>query len=122
MLHSELERRSLARAQLMARAPRWALFVTTAVLCIAGVRSITRGTPTAVKAANQPAPAASSLHLDGFAEAFARAYLTFDSGRPQDRAAALEPFIAPGMNDRATVGLPLQGERTVTWTSSLGRR
>jgi hypothetical protein len=64
----------------------------------------------------------SSVAVHGFAEAFARAYLSYDVADPRARAVSLAPFVSGELDEQAAVGLPLEGRRTVTWTATVGER
>ena len=102
--------RSSARSvRLRARLPRIAVSVVLAVLCLAGVRAIVAGPP---EPAPPPrAPDAGDLGAEGFAEGFARAYLSWDADNPERRehelaryaASELEPGagLEPGGSDQA---------------------
>jgi hypothetical protein len=92
-----------------------AVTVTAVLLCAAGLRTVlAHGAPTAVAAR---APAVSGdLSREAFAEAFARAYLTWDATRPTAYDAAVGRF-APGLVDDQAVVLPARGHQWVVWST-----
>jgi len=96
-----------------ARVPRYAFLAFVVVMCAAGARSILAPSSPA------PAPARGGLPLDyaeqSFALGFARAYLTYDSARPEAREAALEPFLAAGLELGAGFTPPASGAQRVEW-------
>lgn len=101
----------LARAR--ARVPRYAFLAFVVVMCAAGMRSIL------APAAPAPAPGRGGPPLDfaeqSFALGFARAYLTYDSAHPERREAALEPFLAAGLELGAGFVPPDSGAQRVRW-------
>jgi hypothetical protein len=123
MSSAALERRSVRRARVAARAPRWGFLVAVAVLSLAGLVSIVRGAPpSAGPAIAKPASVDDDVAVLGFAEAFARAYLAYDVADPEARVESLAPFVSGELDEQAAVGLPLEGRRRVTWTATLGQR
>lgn len=101
----------LGRAR--ARAPRYAFLALVLVVCVAGVRSIF------LPPSPAPAPGRIGPPTDyaeqNFALGFARAYLTYDAGRPEEREAALEPFVGSGLEAGAGFTPPDSGAQEVTW-------
>lgn len=87
MLVREPARLSLKGVQWRARSPRATFMVVCAVLSLLGLRSLTAARP----AASVAAPARVIAAPDGFAEGFARAYLT-SPGSEQQRDAALKVY------------------------------
>jgi len=106
--------RSSARyGRLRALAPRYAFLAFVVLMCVAGVRSII----------SPPAPSATPARegppLDyaeqSFALAFSRAYLTYDSARPEAREVALAPFAPSGFEIGAGFSPPQFGSQRVQW-------
>lgn len=91
MLVREPVRLSLSGVQWRARSPRVAFMVACAVLSLLGMRSLTAARPAASVAAPAPALAVP----DGFAEGFARAFLTTrDSERQREAALKVYGYMA----------------------------
>jgi hypothetical protein len=101
----------LGRAK--ARIPHYAFLAFVIVMCAAGVRSILAPPSPA------PAPTQGGPPLDyaeqSFALGFARAYLSYDSAHPEAREAALEPFVAGGLELGAGFTPPDSGAQQVEW-------
>jgi hypothetical protein len=110
----------LTTARRRARLPRRAVVVCAVVLSLLGARSLARGAPSAAR----PVPALSGVRTlsaaSGFAEAFARAYLTWDALRPENHAVALAPFVGPDVDVDAGLPVPVSGRSRVTWTATVG--
>jgi Conjugative transposon protein TcpC len=125
------------RVALAARAPRLVAGVLAGVLIVAGLRTVVAGPPDAARV-SVPA-AATDLAAEGFAQGFARAYLSWDPGHPEQRerelarfvsseldpGAGVEPSRVPQQVDSTTVvgSRPLgRGRRTVTVAARAGGR
>jgi hypothetical protein len=106
--------RSSARyGRIRARAPRYAFLAFVVVMCLAGVRSVL-----APPSPSIPAPASGppvDFAEQSYALAFARAYLTYDSSSPEEREAALAPFVASGFEIGAGFSPPQAGSQRVLW-------
>ncbi|MBS1895435.1 MAG: conjugal transfer protein [Actinobacteria bacterium] len=101
----------LGRAK--ARAPRYAFLALVLILCLAGLRSIF------VPPSDAPVGARTGPPTDyaeqNFALAFARAYLSYDAARPEEREAALRPFVGEGIEAGAGFTPPDHGSQDVSW-------
>lgn len=115
-----LERITLAAARRRALLPRRALLGVCAVLALLGVKGLLRPAPAPVieKVAVAAPPARESAA--GFAEAFARAYLTWDTARPELHSIALAPYLGPDIDADAGLPVPVDaGDQRVTWTATV---
>lgn len=117
-----IEQRSMRSIRLAARAPRWAVLATAALLSTRAIVDMAMPAAPPGVVVRPATPAASAAGLDGFAEGFARAYLTFDASAPQRREFALAPYLAPGADPHAWFALPSAGRQRVAWTASVGQR
>src|SRR5688572_26349103 len=86
----EVVTRPAWRLTAAARAPRALAGLVACVVMVAGVRTIIAGAPE--PSPPPPAPAGSDLGAESFAEAFVRAYLTWDADQPERREQALATF------------------------------
>lgn len=113
-----IDSRSLRVERWLARAPRIALLATAIVLSAAGIRSIAAG---AMKPA--PAPPRTAPRVDfgaaGFAETFARVYLSWDSDRPEHRDRLLASLTAETVDAGAGLQPPEGVNQTVTSASAV---
>lgn len=112
-----IARRSAARARVAAGAPRAALLIALGVLALLGLRALV-AEPAATAPAPAPQPPAASAA--GHAEAFARAYLTWEESRHEEREDALAALGAPGLGAGLTP--PLEGSQRVIWSAVLAER
>jgi len=60
------------------------------------------------------APATSDPAAEGFAALFARRYLTWDTGHPEEHQAAMAPFMGADSDADAGLRLPVSGSETVS--------
>lgn len=111
-----VRRRSLALVRLGARLPRIAVLVVCAFFAVLGLRVALAGSPAAI--APPPADPALRPHgeEDSLAEAFTRAYLSFDADRPEAHARAVAA-LAPDLEQGGGLVLPSAGSSHVSWTA-----
>lgn len=105
------------RASWAGRAPRLAFTILVWILVLAGLRSLVQGSTPPADPARTAARA--DLAAEGFAERFARAYLTWDSSRPEDHARAVEAFTSEGLESGAGYDPPRRGSQTAVWTAAI---
>lgn len=112
---------SLPRARRRALLPRRAFIAACVVLGLLGLRSllVAPAPPAATVSPASPQPRRPSA--EGFAQAFARAYLTWDAARPEEHAAGLAPFLGPDVDVDAGMPVPVRGRSRVIWTSAMGQ-
>src|SRR4051794_10120867 len=96
-----------------ARAPRAAVVVVACVLSAAGLRSLL--TPRPVRSEPSRAPVSGDTGARAVAEAFARAYLSFDPRRPELRSSRLADFGAA--LDDPSASSSGRERRSVRWTT-----
>jgi len=113
-----VDHRSLRTERWLARTPKIVLIATAVVLSAAGVRSI------AADADQQPpAPVRAAPRVDlgaaGFAETFARAYLSWDSSSPERRDRLLAALSAEALDAGAGLQPPEGQTQTVTSVSAV---
>ena len=112
------ETRSLMRVRLIARAPRVVFIGACALLALAGLRTTITGG--AVRAAPLEAPApVTDLGVSAFAEAFARAYLSYRGDDPAAHERAVAAFTTGDLDPGAGLEPPVKGSRRVTWTAAI---
>jgi hypothetical protein len=69
-----------------------------------------------------PASHTQDLAAEGFAQLFARAYLTWQAGDPEAHVRALSAFVGSGMEPGAGLQPPASGEEQVQWTEIVQER
>jgi hypothetical protein len=103
--------RSLGRARLAARAPRYLATATMLALCAAGLHAILF--PPSSAGPPPPPMAGADAPSADFALQFARAYLTYDAAHPAERRRALAPFLSQSLS--ADAGFTPTTGRHVLW-------
>lgn len=105
----------LWRAKAAARSPRAAFLIACAVLAVVGVRTLV--SPKPLKPAEPRAGIVVDAGAQSFAEAFARAYLTWDAESPESHERAVGRFLARGVEPSAGLLVPQRGSQHVRWTA-----
>lgn len=105
------------RVRLIARAPRVVFIGACAMLALAGLRSTITGgaVPAAAPVAQAPV---SDLGVTAFAEAFARAYLSYRGDDPAAHERAVAAFVSGDLDPGAGLEPPVTGSRRVSWTAA----
>jgi len=84
------------------------------VLCLAGIRSMFRPAPAVPPAPKVVLP---DQAAEAFAEAFARAYLSWDSAAPDRHERQVAGFISSDLDAGAGLQVPNTGSQQVQWTT-----
>jgi Conjugative transposon protein TcpC len=111
---------SLLAIRAAARTPRIALMVACAVLALVGLSALVSPRPPAATPARSQVPI--DLGAQAFAEAFARAYLTWDSNAPDVHERAVAKFLASDVDPAAGMVVPSTGSQRVAWTGIVADR
>lgn len=113
---------SLRSARMRARAPRLLAYSLVAILCIAGLRAILAGpAEPVVRPATGKGPR-TDRPAEAMAEGFVRAYLTWDSVRPETREESLADYLPESLDADAGLIPPVGTDQDVDWTAVLGTR
>jgi hypothetical protein len=117
----ELVTRSPRTTHALARGPRVVLLSALGVLAIAGARGAIAGSeePLPVSRASVPAQ---DLAAEGFAQSFARAYLTWDARRPELHEEQVAPYVSHALDPGAGLEPPDRGSQVVVWTAAVRDR
>jgi hypothetical protein len=112
----------LWRIRLVRELPRMLLLGASLAGLLASARfAIAPPRPRASTRADPPAPA-QDLAAEGFAQLFARRYLTWEANDPEAHQRALAPFVGAGMEPGAGLQPPSGGEEQVQWTEVVQER
>lgn len=103
-----------------ARASRLALYGMLAVLAFVGLRSILAGRAATLPLPRHATTARQAADPAGFAEAFVRAYLTYDPRRQDEHAAALRAFLTSDVDPDAGLSPDPNSHSRVVWTAVAG--
>ena len=112
----------VGRVRARARAPRLALYAVVGLFAVSGfVRTfIVRPQPPPAATKTSAAPSA-RVDVNGFAQAFARAYLTIDPERVDGHAESLRPFLGGDVDPDAGLSTDGRTAQRVTWTAAVGQ-
>ena len=111
---------SLRLLRLRARLPRYLAVSAVAFLSLAGLRAVLEGQSAVAPAA--PVAAGVDRSAAGFAESFARAYLSWDADRPEAYERRLRSYMAAAAIDEGAPLLPTVGRDSVRWTAAMAER
>jgi hypothetical protein len=109
---------SLRRQRALARLPQALLLCACGVLALVGVHTALAGAR--VQVVESPRPAGGDLEARGLAESFARAYLSWDAERPEDRERALRGYLSDALDPGGGLVVPAKGSQAVQWTTVTG--
>lgn len=112
---------SIRGARLAARAPQFAVITACVVLCALGARDLVRPGPSGTAASPVVAQATPSALL-GFAEAFARTWLSWDSADPDRRDRALVRYVAADLGPGAGLEPAATGRSLVLTANTIDVR
>jgi hypothetical protein len=105
--------------RLRARAPRAAFYLVVGVLVLAGLRAVLEPAAEPV-AAPRVEHHEADLGAQSFAEAFARAYLSWDASDTEARERHLAAFLASGLDADGGLVLDDRADQQVLWTTVAG--
>jgi hypothetical protein len=112
----------LWRIRLARELPRMLLLGASFAGLLASARFAIAPPQPAASARADPAPAPQDLAAEGFAQLFARRYLTWEANNPEAHQRALAPFVGTGMEPDAGQQPPSSGEEQVQWTEVVQER
>jgi hypothetical protein len=111
-------RTSATSARVRGAAPRVLWLTLVALLALGGLRQLLLPPRPLVLQRDVPAPAAADpAPVDALAQAFARAYLSFDAAQLQAHDDALTAFMSPGVDLSGAVQPGADQSQQVTWTA-----
>jgi hypothetical protein len=117
----EVLTRSARATRAVAHGPRLVVLSAVGVLAIAGARSAVAGSDPSPPAA-RAAVRGEDLVAQGFAQSFARAYLTWDARRPELHAKQVSPYVSEALDPGAGLQPPDRGSQGVLWTAAVQDR
>jgi hypothetical protein len=114
--------RPLWRIRLVSELPRMLLLGVSFVGLAASARYAIAPPRPATLAHALPAAPARDLAAEGFAQLFARRYLTWEANDPEAHQRALAAYVGAGMEPDAGLQPPPDGEEQVQWTDVVQER
>src|SRR3954470_1058027 len=112
-----VDSRSLSSLRWGARAPRALALAGLLVCAVLVLRPAVRPEASTEPPARVQTP--SDLRAEGFAEAFARAYLTWDAADPASHQRAVARYASQALDPGAGLRLPRVGTQRVLWTRTV---
>ena len=117
----DVSTRSARATRVVAHGPRVLVLCAVGVLAIAGARAAVAG-PGRERAPARAVAPADDLSVQGFAQAFARAYLTWNALHPEHHAQQVRPYVSQTLDPGAGLQPPARGVQQVVWTAALADR
>jgi hypothetical protein len=117
-----LSTRSLWRIRLARELPRYLLCGASIVGLLASARFAIAPPRAAAPVRISPSAPSRDLAAEGFAQLFARRYLTWEANDPEVHQRALAAFVGQGMEADAGLQPPAAGEQQVQWTAVVQER
>src|SRR3954471_567227 len=112
-----VDSRSLSSLRWRTRAPRVLALAAALVCAVLVLRPTTRPETSTEPPARVQTP--SDLRAQGFAEAFARAYLAWDAADPASHERAVARYTSQALDPGAGMRLPRAGKQAVLWTRTV---
>src|SRR4051812_9575915 len=103
------------RARMPSRIAVGALLVLAAV----GVKATVAPRTASVTATAAPATDARDITAQGFAQAFARAYLSWDARDPEQHQRQVAPFLSGSLDGDGGLQVPPRGRQQVLWSTAI---
>jgi Conjugative transposon protein TcpC len=114
--------RALWQIRVVREMPRYLLCAASLAGLAASARFAIAPPRPLLAAAAERAPVQTDRAAEGYAALFARRYLSWNAADSQASTRALEPFLGPGMEPDAGLGLPPGGEQRVEWVEVVQAR
>lgn len=112
----------LWRLRLARSAARYLLYAACATGLLASARFAIAPPQVRTPPTKAVAPAAADLAAEGYAQLFARRYLTWEAARPQASEQQLAALVGPGVDADGGLTLPRAGEQRVAWSEVVQAR
>jgi Conjugative transposon protein TcpC len=118
----KLVSRPLWQLRLIRELPRYALYALSIAGLAASARLAIAPPRPALSRAAAPNPVRQDLAAEGYAQLFARAYLSWQANDPEAHQRALAQFVGGGIEPGAGLQTPATGEQQVLWTDVVQAR
>jgi len=107
------------RTRRLGRAPGRLAIIALLVLAAVGVKATLAPRPTRI---TSPAPVVADgrdITAQGFAQAFARAYLSWDARHPEQHQRQVTPFLSGSLDGDGGLQIPPHGRQQVLWSTAI---
>jgi hypothetical protein len=103
----------------LGRAPGTVALVALLLLAAVGVKATLAPRTTSVPSAPAPAAGVRDITEQGFAQSFARPYLSWDARRPDQHQRQVAAFLSEALDGDGGLQMPPRGEQRVVWTTAI---
>ena len=103
----------------LARVPSRIAIGALLVLAAVGVKATFVPRTPSVAATAAPATDARDITTQGFAQAFARAYLSWDARNPEQHQRQVAPFLSGSLDGDGGLQVPARGRQQVLWSTAI---
>src|SRR3954471_8993082 len=103
----------------LARMPSRIAIGALLVLAAVGVKATVAPRTASVATPAAPATDARDITAQGFAQAFARAYLSWDARDPEQHQRQVAPFLSGSLDGDGGLQLPARGRQQVLWSTAI---
>jgi hypothetical protein len=103
----------------LARAPGTAVVIALALLAAVGVKATLAPRATSAPPSRAPAVGVREIAEQGFAQAFARAYLSWDARHPDQHQRQVAAFLSAALDGDGGLQMPSRGRQQVLWTAAI---
>src|SRR5205823_15097766 len=103
----------------LARAPGTTAAIALVLLAAVGVKATLAPRATSRSPSRKPAVGARDITEQGFAQGFARAYLSWDARAPDRHQRQVAAFLSGALDGDGGLQLPARGRQQVVWTTAI---
>ena len=103
----------------LARTPGMLAILALVLLAAVGVKATVAPRTPAARPSRAPVVGGHDITEQGFAQAFARAYLSWDARRPDQHQRQVAAFLSAGLDGDGGLQLPPRGQQQVLWTAAI---
>lgn len=103
----------------LGRAPGTLAIVALVLLAAVGVKATIAPRATRAPATRPPTVGVPDITEQGFAQAFTRAYLSWDAAQPDQHQRQVAAFISASLDGDGGLQMPPRGQQQVLWTAAI---
>jgi Conjugative transposon protein TcpC len=103
----------------LARAPGTAVAIALLLLAAVGVKATLAPRVVSTPAPQTSAAGVGDITEQGFAQSFARAYLSWDAQQPDQHQRQVAPFLSGALDGNGGLQAPSRGQQQVLWTTAI---
>ncbi len=103
----------------LARAPGTAVAIALLLLAAVGVKATLAPRAVSTPVRQTSAAGVGDITEQGFAQSFARAYLSWDAQQPDQHQRQVAPFLSGALDGNGGLQAPSRGQQQVLWTTAI---